>query len=85
MPNEEDNKYNELTDVDETLLFMTKPYMLIVLACWFLSLYSIISLRDDRQSMAFIMSIITFIIDSLFLIILYLKAKRVWRRKPRDE
>jgi len=37
-------------------------------------------LRNDTQSVAFALSTITFAIDSIFLVILYLKGKRVRSR-----
>jgi len=80
MTNKNKQEYNGLTDWDETLLFMTRPYMVFVLLCWLLSLYCIVSLRNDTQSVAFALSAITFAIDSIFLVILYLKGKRVRSR-----
>ena len=77
MLNKNEQEHSGLTDLDEILLFMTRPYMVFVLLCWFLSLYCIISLRNDTRAMAFALSVITFIIDSIFLVILYYKAKYV--------
>lgn len=73
-----------LTEVDETVLFLTRPYVMITLVCWVLSLYCIINTGIDHQSLSFILSSITLIIDSLFLVILIFRAKRI-RRKTKEE
>ncbi len=73
-----------LTEVDETVLFLTRPYVMITLVCWVLSLYCIINTGNDHQSLSFILSSITLIIDSLFLVILIFRAKRI-RRKTKEE
>ncbi|MBE5966632.1 MAG: hypothetical protein E7255_06655 [Lachnospiraceae bacterium] len=81
MPKKKKPEYNGLTDMDETLLFMTRPYMIFSLLCWLLSLYCIISLRKDTQSMAFVLSAITIVIDSVLITTIYYKAKRVRKKK----
>jgi hypothetical protein len=72
-----------LTDLDESVLFLTRPYAVITLICWILSLFCIINTRNDIKSFPFAICVITFLIDSFFLIILYFKAKNV-RRKTKD-
>jgi hypothetical protein len=73
-----------LTDLDESVLFLTRPYAVIASICWILSLFCIINTRNDALSFVFVISFITFLIDSVFLITLYFKAKRI-RRKTKDE
>lgn len=73
-----------LTDLDESVLFLTRPYAMITLVCWVLSLYCIIYTRNDSQSSSFVLSVITFVINNIFLIILYFKAKRI-RSKAKDD
>lgn len=73
--------YNGLTDMDETLLFMTRPYMIAALICGLLSLYCIISLRNDRESIAFVLSLITLVSDGTFILIVYYKARGVRKKK----
>lgn len=79
--NKKKPEYNGLTDMDETLLLMTRPYMIIALICWFLSLYCIINLRNDRESMAFVLSVITLVFDGAFIVIIFHKARGVRKKK----
>ncbi|MDF2542433.1 MAG: hypothetical protein K0S47_2151 [Herbinix sp.] len=81
MPKKGNKAENEgLSDVDESVLFFTRPYAIITLVCGVLSLFCMIYLRNDTQSASFVLSALTFILDFIFLIFLYLKAKRVRKK-----
>ncbi len=81
MPGKKKSSDKGLTDLDETVLFMTRPYLIFVLACWVLSLFCILHLRNDTHSASFGLSVFTFSLDSVFLFILYRKAKHVRQGK----
>ncbi|HBG76048.1 MAG TPA: hypothetical protein DDW86_03715 [Clostridiales bacterium] len=72
---------NGLTELEETILFMTRPYLIFVLVCWALSLFCMLHLRNDMHSASLGLSVFTFALDSVFLFILYRKAKHVRNKK----
>jgi threonine/homoserine/homoserine lactone efflux protein len=75
---------NSLTDFDETVLFLTRPYIKITVVCWFLSLFCIIGTVNDMNSSAFVLGVTSFLIDSIFFLVLCYRAKWI-RRKNKTE
>lgn len=73
-----------LTDLDESILFLTQPYIKIALVCLLLSLYCMLNTRGDFHSLSFVLSVITFIINSILIVILYFKAKGI-RSKGKEK
>ena len=77
-----ENRYDHrgLSDIDERVLFFFRPYAVAMLVCWFLSLFCIVYLRNNGRSSSFVLSVLTFIISNLFLIVLYIKTKNIRKR-----
>ncbi|GEM_PF-3783078 len=78
------NSHGGLSEFDENVLFLTRPYIKITLVCWFLSLYCILNTGNDLHSLPFVLSVFTFITDSILIVILYIKVKRI-RRKTKED
>ncbi len=85
MTGKKKTSFNGLTDFEETVLFLTRPYVKITVVCWLLSLYCILSAGNDFKSPAFVLGIITIIIDSIFCLILYIRAKWIGRKKKKSK
>ncbi len=75
---------NSLIDFDETVLFLTRPYIKITVVCWFLSLFCIIGTVNDMNSSAFVLGVTSFLIDSIFFLVLCYKAKWIRRKKKTE-
>lgn len=75
---------NSLTDLDETVLFLTRPYIKITVVCWFLSLFCIIGTVYDMNSSAFVLGVTSFLIDSIFFLVLCYRAKWIRRKKKTE-
>ncbi len=75
---------NSLTDFDETVLFLTRPYIKITVVCWFLSLFCIIGTVNDMNSSAFVLGVTSFLIDSIFFLVLCYRAKWIRRKKKTE-
>lgn len=84
MSGEKKTLYNGLSEFEETVLFLTRPYIKITVVCWFLSLYCTLSTGVDFKSSSFVLGLLTLIIDSILLLVLYFRAKRI-RRKKKEE
>ena len=69
---------------DETVLFLTRPYIKITVVCWFLSLFCIIGTVNDMNSSAFVLGVTSFLIDSIFFLVLCYKAKWIRRKKKTE-
>ena len=69
--------YSGLTEFDESVLFLTRPYIKITLVCLLLSFYCILNTGGDYDSRSFVLSVITFTMNSIFIVILYFKARRI--------
>lgn len=76
-----DTQHSGLADLDETVLFLTRPYIKITAVCGLLSLFCIISTVNDMNSSAFVLGVTSFLIDSIFFLILCYRAKRIHRKK----
>ena len=79
-----DMQHSGLTDLDETILFLTRPYVKITAVCWFLSLFCIISTVNDMNSSAFVLGVTSFLIDSIFFLVLCYRAKWIRRKKKTE-
>jgi hypothetical protein len=69
------------TDLEETILYLSGPYMKITSVCWFLSLYCIIDASGDYQSVSFVLGVITGLVDSILFLVLYFRARRIRKRE----
>lgn len=73
-----------LTDLEETILYLSGPYMKITGVCWLLSLYCIMNAGGEYRSVSFILGVITGLIDSILFLTLFLRARRIRRRKKTE-
>jgi len=80
---EEQLETKRLTELDETIILMTKPYAMATLTCMFLACFSLVRTWNYKDSPAFVISSITLGINIIFLVILYLRAKKI--RKTQKE
>jgi hypothetical protein len=79
-----ETQHSGLTDLDETVLFLTRPYIKITAVCGLLSLFCILSTVNDTNSSAFVLGVTSFLIDCVFFLVLCYRAKRIRRKKKTE-
>lgn len=67
----------ELTEKDEMILSQTKPYLTGSLLCSTLAIFCLMIIGINPSEPAFWLCILTLIINSLFLVIIYRKARKI--------
>jgi len=85
---EEQSKSKKLTELDETTIEMSKHYIMFALIIVVLSAFSIFTLRGDNSDEAtgaFVVSIVNAVTMSILLVVIFVRARRVWKSKARKE
>lgn len=83
---EKTQKQQGLNELDEKILFLSRPYAVVAALCWILSLFCIILLWDDKQSGSFLLSVTTIVVDTILLLVIIIRAKMVrGNTKKRDD
>jgi len=81
---DEQSEKKKLTEFDETTLDMSKGYLTIAIICLVLAFMSIFTLwgdTSDEASGAFVVSIINAVTMIFLIIVIFIKARRVFHRK----
>lgn len=71
------SKNNKLTELDETVLFMTKPYAIASIVCFILAVFSFFYTWPDTDNPSLFISGFVMVVNFIFIIAILVNAKRI--------